>query len=158
MKRSHVLTVAAMAWLGGVGGCSMLARDAFKQPTVRLARVRVTGIGATAGSLEVELKIYNPNVYSLNGSNFHYRVNVDSVPLAHGLLDHSFSLPRKDSTVIGIPVEFSFTGLDVARRAVWAAGLVNYEVSGDVIVEAPIGHFTIPFKTQGRFSTVPGSR
>jgi len=59
-----------------------------------------------------------------------------------------------DSTVIRIPVAFTYAGLGVAARQLLQTGIVSYRVTGDVTVASVVGNFTVPFASTGRYSTV----
>ena len=140
--------------LVAVAGCATLARKAFKQPYVDLRDVRVVGIGVTGGELEVALGVRNPNNYRIDANHLRYRVFVsDSVPVASGQLDNRSTVQAADSTIIRIPVVFTYAGLGVAGRQLLSTGVVSYKVTGDFTVESAVGNFTVPFSTTGRYTT-----
>jgi LEA14-like dessication related protein len=153
MKRILVLAAAAVAVVVAAG-CSTLGKQAFANPVVSLKNVRVVGLGATGGNLDVVLSVYNPNGFRLDATQMNYRLQVDSTPLANGVLTDKFSVQNKDSTQIHIPVSFSYAGLGAAGRALFNTGAVNYRILGDVTVGSVVGGYTIPFSQTGRFSTL----
>jgi hypothetical protein len=57
-----------------------------------------------------------------------------------------------------IPVNFSYRGVGEAGRQILNTGTVNYPLLGDVTVGSPLGNFTVPYSTSGRFSTLGGNR
>jgi len=150
MKYFRIIAAAA-----ALSGCAALGRQAFQQPTVNLRDVRVMGIGVTGGELEVALGVHNPNNYRLDASKLNYRVLIsDTLPVASGQLDSRSTVQAGDSTIIRIPVAFTFAGLGAASRQLINTGVVSYKVTGDFVVESAIGNFTVPFSTTGRYSTV----
>jgi len=153
MKRLAVVLAASAALAGSA--CSMLGKAAFKQPVVNLKDVRVRGLGLTGGSLDVLLSVYNPNHYRLDATRLTYRVMLagDSITVANGAMDSRFTVQDNDSTTVTIPVSFSYTGIGAAGRSILNTGAVNYHVLGDVTVGSPVGNFTVPFSSQGRFTT-----
>jgi len=153
MKRLAVVLAASAALAGSA--CSMLGKAAFKQPVVNLKDVRVRGLGLTGGSLDVLLSVYNPNHYRLDATRLTYRVRRagDSITVAHGAMDSRFTVQDNDSTTVTIPVSFSYTGIGAAGKSILNTGAVNYHVLGDVTVGSPVGNFTVPFSSQGRFTT-----
>jgi LEA14-like dessication related protein len=153
MKRKFVLATAAVAVLVAAG-CSALGRQAFADPIVNLRDVKVTGLGLTGGNLDVVLAVYNPNHYNLDATRLNYRIQVDSTPLANGVLDNRFTLTNNDTTQVHIPVTFSWSGLGAGVRSIFNTGAVNYRVLGDVTVGSPVGNYTIPFSQTGRYSTL----
>jgi LEA14-like dessication related protein len=153
MRKTVTLAAAAVA-MAVTAGCSALGRQAFSNPVVSLKDVRVVGVGLTGGNLDVVLNVYNPNAYRLDATRLTYRVQVDSTPLANGVMDNTFTVQNKDSTTVRIPVSFSWTGLGAGMRSIFNTGAVNYHVAGDVTVGSPVGNFTVPFSQTGRYSTL----
>jgi LEA14-like dessication related protein len=158
MKR-FALALAASAALASAG-CALLGRAAFEQPVVRLQDVRVRGLGLTGGSLEVLLSVYNPNHYRLDATKLTYQVNLagDSVTVANGELTEPFTVSDKDSTIVKIPVSFSYAGIGAAGRSILNTGAVNYHVLGEVSVGSTVGTFKVPYSSTGRFTTTGMSR
>jgi len=157
--RKFVFAVAASAALASAG-CAMLGRQAFKDPEVKLKDVKLLGVGLTGGQLNVDLEVYNPNHYRLDATKVHYQVNMagDSVKIADGVLDNRFTVEEGQRSVVTIPVTFTYAGLGAAGRSLMNTGGVNYHVIGDVAVGTPVGSFTVPFNTTGRFTTAGVAR
>ena len=147
--------LAVVALAIGAAACSTLGRAAFENPVVNLRDVRVLGLGTTGGQLEVQLGVYNPNNYRLDATRLTYRVFVgDSVGLASGSLDTRSTVQAKDSTIIKIPVSFTYSGLGAAASQLLRTGAVNYKVAGDVTVGSAVGNFTVPYSASGNFTTM----
>lgn len=145
---------ARMLALVFMAGCATLARQAFKQPYVELRDVRVVGLGITGGELEVRLGVRNPNNYRIDANHLRYRVFVsDTIPLAGGQLDSRSTVQAVDSTVIVIPISFTYAGVGAAGRQLLNTGAVAYKVTGDFSVESAFGSFNVPFSTTGRYTT-----
>jgi LEA14-like dessication related protein len=153
--RKLVATVAASAAIGFGVGCSALGHAAFKDPVVHLRDVRVRGVGLTGGSLDVLLSVYNPNHYRLDATRLTYTVNLagDSIMIADGALDTKFTVNDNDSTIVTVPVSFTYAGIGAAGRSLLNTGAVDYHVLGDVTVGSPVGSFTVPYTATGRFTT-----
>lgn len=137
-----------------VAGCSTLGRQVFREPVVELRDVRLTGLGVTGGNLDVVLAVYNPNGYRLDATSGHYRVLVDSLQVATGDITDRSRFTGGDTTVVHLPVQFSYAGVGAAARELTQTGAVNYKVIGDLTVDSPIGSRTFPFTSTGRFTTV----
>lgn len=137
-----------------VAGCATLGRQFFKQPVVELRDVRLTGLGIAGGNLDVVLAVYNPNGYRLDATTGHYRVMVDSVQVATGEISDRQRFQGGDTTIVHLPVQFSYAGVGAAARELTQSGAVNYKVLGDLTVDSPIGSRSFPFTAKGRFSTV----
>jgi len=137
--------------------CAALGRATFKEPDVELREFAITGLGLTGGSVDVVLSVYNPNGYKLDALKMTYRVDVDSIKLGEGALDGRFIVPQKDSSIVRLPIRFTYAGLGAAGRALVMSGTVNYRVRGDFTVGTPLGNFTRPFDRRGRYSSVAGN-
>lgn len=139
----------------GVAACSTLGRAAFENPVVNLRDVRVMGLGTSGGQLEVHLGVYNPNNYRLDATRLTYRVFVgDSIGLANGAMDTQTTVQAGDSTIVKIPVAFTYSGLGAAATQLLRTGTVNYRVAGDVTVGSVVGNFTVPYSATGQFNTM----
>ena len=135
--------------------CSGLGRQAFQDPVVDLRDVRVLGLGTSGGQLEVALGVYNPNGYRLDATRLTYRVFVgDEVSMANGTLDTRTTVQANDTTVVRIPVSFTYSGLGKAASQLLQTGAVDYRVAGDVTVGTVVGNFTVPYSAKGRFNTM----
>ena len=157
MKKFALFALAAAS---AVAGCSMLGRASFEEPVVHLRDVKVRGVGLTGGNLDVVLSVYNPNHFRLDATRLTYTVSMagDSVKVADGALDSRFTVQDRDSTMVTIPVSFTYAGLGAAGRSLMNTGAVNYRVSGDVTVGTPIGNFTRGYSSTGRFTTTGAAK
>jgi LEA14-like dessication related protein len=153
-----IVGAVAMAVVVGATGCASLGLGGFKEPVVTFKNLRVNGLGLTGGNLDVELSVYNPNGFKLEGTRLTYQLMVESTKLGEGALDERFTVQDKDSTIVRLPVSFTYSGLGAAGRQLMQSGAVNYRVLGDVTVATPVGNFTRPYDRTGRFSTLSGAR
>jgi len=157
MKRRIALAAAAVAF-AATAACSTLGRAAFADPVVTLKNVQVSSLGLTGGNLNVILNVYNPNGYRLDATRLSYSVAVgDNVNLATGVLDSQFTVQSGDSTIVTIPVSFTYAGIGAAGRQLLNQGAVPYRVNGDVTVGTVVGNFTVPYSSTGRFTAFGGA-
>jgi LEA14-like dessication related protein len=99
--------------------------------------------------------VYNPNSYRLDATRLTYQVFVgDSVSLANGDMETRTTVQAGDSTIVTVPVAFSYSGLGAAAGQLLRTGSVNYRVAGDVTVGSVVGNFTVPYSARGRFDTL----
>jgi LEA14-like dessication related protein len=152
-----VSMVTVTAVLVGGAGCAALGRASFKEPDVSLREVTITGLGLTGGSVDVVLSVYNPNGYKLDALKMTYRVDVDSIKLGEGALDRRFVVQERDSSIVRLPVSFTYVGIGQAGRTLLNKGTVNYRVRGDFSVATPLGNFTRPYDRVGRYSSLGGN-
>ena len=156
MRRFIVLSAVTLA--ATAAGCATLARQAFQEPVVSVREVRLNGIGLTGGSVDVALNVYNPNNYRLDATRITYRLLFDTVTFADGALTEQQTVQARDTLRLLIPVNFTYRGVGEAGRQILNTGSVNYRLLGDVTVGSPVGSFTVPYSTTGRFSTLGGNR
>lgn len=153
--RNPKFMLVALA-MTGVAGCATLGMGSFKEPIVHFQDARITGLGLGGGSLEVKLSVYNPNKFKLDGTRLTYNVLVDSVTFGSGALVDRFTVQEKDSTIVTLPLQFTYSGVGEAGRQLMNTGSVNYRVMGNVTVSTRLGNFTRPYDQTGRFSTLSG--
>ena len=155
--RKVAVSVAAAMVAASVSGCASIGRRVFEEPTVTFRELRINGLGLTGGSLEVLLSVYNPNGYKLDATRLTYNLVLDSIPFANGAIDEKFTVQDNDSTVVRLPIDFSWTGIGQAGRQLLNSGGVNYRVTGDVTVGTPLGNFTRPYRQTGRYTPLRGA-
>jgi LEA14-like dessication related protein len=158
VRRRLIAVCLTLAAAASAGGCAALGRATFSEPEVQLREFVITGLGLTGGSVDVVLSVYNPNGYNLDALKMTYRVDVDSITLGEGELGERFVVEEKDSSLVRLPVRFTYAGLGAAGRALVTSGTVNYRVRGDFTVGTPLGNFTRPYDRTGRYSSVAGNR
>ena len=151
-----LVLVALAAALGGAG-CATLGLGNWVEPVVSLQNVRVNGLGLTGGSLQVQLSVYNPNRVPLDATELTYNVWVDTVKFGEGRTDRRFTVGKGDSTVVSLPLDFSWSGLNSAARSLLNTGTVNYRVAGNIRVGSALGNFTVPYDESGRYSALGGA-
>jgi LEA14-like dessication related protein len=117
----------------------------------------VNGLGLTGGTLDVELSVFNPNGYNLESTSLTYNLLMDTVRVADGLIENRQTFRSNDSTVVTIPVNFTYAGLGRAGAELIRSGTVNYRVLGNVTVATPVGNFSLPYDQTRRFSPLRGS-
>ncbi|MEY3700931.1 MAG: hypothetical protein RI891_223 [Gemmatimonadota bacterium] len=138
--------------LGGVlavAGCASIARRAFQNPVVTVADTKVTGVSARGGSLEVTLRVENPNDFRLDVGALRYVVWVDSMQVATGQLDRIVTLePAATSTVV-VPVQFALDAVAMVGVRFLSTGSLQYRVTGQFDYVTPFGRLTRPFASDG---------
>lgn len=157
MKMTKLLI--AIAAVVSVTACASLGKAGFAEPVVNLKDVRVTALGLSGGSVDVVLSVYNPNGYRLDATKLTYRVMMDSATqLATGEFNDKITVQEKDSTIVRLPVSFTYSGIGAAGRELMDKGSVEYRVTGDLSVGTPVGSFTRPYSARGRFTPMSRSR
>jgi LEA14-like dessication related protein len=158
MTRRTKIVATAFAVLA-IAACASLGRAAFQQPIVSFKDLKVRGLGLSGGSLDAYLNVYNPNGFRLDATRLSYRVSLgDNTEVGSGTLESRFNVQSNDSTIVRIPIDFTYAGIGAAGRQIMQSGSVPYNVSGDVTVATPVGNFTVPYSGTGRFSAFGGAQ
>ncbi len=137
-------------------GCA----TAYTRPEVTLQDVHVDRLGLTDGSLQVELDVMNPNVFTLNTEAVSYLVHVreadapEDAPwgqLGNGVFDEPVTIAAKETKRVLIPVDFSYAALGSASVGLLRAKALEYRVTGTITALTPVGRRQIPFERKGLF-------
>ena len=138
--------------LGGVlavAGCASIARRAFQNPVVTVADTKVTGFSARGGSLEVTLRVENPNDFRLDVGALRYVVWVDSMQVATGQLDRIVTLEPVTTSTVVVPVQFALDAVAMVGVRFLTTGSLQYRVTGQFDYVTPFGRLTRPFASDG---------
>jgi LEA14-like dessication related protein len=154
--------VAGVTLVTTAAACSTLVNQTFAEPIVRLHNVQLRGVGLTGGSMDVQLAVYNPNNFRLDASRMTYQLlagtGSDTVTFATGLVEGQRTFVEKDTTIVTIPLSFSYAGIGAVGRQLLNSGAVDYTVRGDLTVATPVGNFTRPYSHTGRYTTLGQTR
>ena len=151
VNRKRATQVSGLMLAVFLGGCATAAKAVFTQPDVAFRGVGIRSIGIEGADLEVLLNIYNPNAYSLGASQLHYRLLVDSLELGNVAIDSAFTVARRDSAIVRLPVRLGFRALQRLGPQLLRGGEVPYRLIGDVTLKSFVGTFSRQFNEAGRF-------
>lgn len=130
-----------------------------RQPEVRLAGVKVGGIGLRGGQLIAQVEITNPNGFALEADRVTYDLKVSDpassgdrwIDFAKGEFSQRVRVGGKDTEVFEVPIDFTYTAVSGALRSIMDRGTFDYQVRGDVRLREPIGR-QLPYRHQGNVS------
>jgi LEA14-like dessication related protein len=151
--RAGVALAAALC----VAACALV----FRQPTVRVANVRVGSMSFQGGSMIVRVEVENPNGYALEAERFRYtlsfrRAEPDTwVALAEGGLPERIRFEGHDTTAVDVEVPFRLSALGSALDQLLRRGELDYRFTGELGVNTPLGGRQIPFDERGVFRPTP---
>lgn len=146
-------------------GLSACGSRIFRQPEVTLQNIQIGGLGLRGGTLLVNLEVINPNRFALNAEQLRYQLALrDSetqedtawVDFATGTYDQAFSVGARDTALVQIPVEFTYSGLGSATSSLLRRGTFTYRATGTVDVKTPLGGYEVPFRKRGTVSLLQG--
>ena len=150
-KHFRVLSLLLVLGAAIMAGCATAARAVFTQPDVAFRGVGVRSVGLDGAVFEVQLHLFNPNAYAMGASQLRYRLMVDSVEVGAGALDSGFSVARRDSTLVRLPVRIGFGAVQSVGPRLLRGGEIPYRLMGDVTLKSFAGTFSRQFSEAGRF-------
>ena len=137
-------------------GCSLF----FDAPTVHIVDVRMTGIGLTSATAEVDVDIENPNGFSLTSTGLEYRLSVEDQGrtsedgggwhvVAEGEGGEVVRVEGNDRSRMTIRVPFRYEDLGRAVLGLLERGELRYRLTGEVNFDTPVGEIGVPFEDIG---------
>ena len=144
LRRAAGILAAALLW-----GCAGL-QGYFKEPDVNLQRVVVRGVGLTGGTMDLVVGVYNPNPFDLQGTKLQLGLDVENSHVGDVEYNSGFQTQKGDTTLLTLPLSFSWTGLAAAVRTAFNSGELPYTMRGQLTVATPIGARQVVFTHQGR--------
>jgi LEA14-like dessication related protein len=113
----------------------------------------VRGVGLQGGTVDVVLRVANPNPYALSATSATYRLLVeDSVEVGHGTTAQAYEVAAHDSVDVTLPLDVSWRALQRVAHAAFADGAVAYRVAGVISAGTPVGPHDFPIDARGRFA------
>ena len=153
---ARVLVAAALAAsAASTAACRGVVDRVFTPPDVAFRGVALRGLGPAGGSVDVILRIHNPNRYALTATRVSYRLLVaDSVEVGRGTSTDTLRVGARDSAAVRLPLDVNWRGLRAAGRQAVRGGAVDYRVVGEVVAATPLGGHTFPLDARGRAAAI----
>ena len=130
--------------------CSGLGLN-FREPEVQLDHVVVRGVGLTGGTLDLVVKVENPNNFTLQGTKLEVGLDVEGQHLGDIVYDDDFSVTENGQTTLTLPLRFGWSGVGSAVRAALSYGDLPYKMKGQATLRLPgsLSH-VVSFTHEGR--------
>jgi LEA14-like dessication related protein len=123
--------------------CSTLT---LKDPQVEVTRVDVANVSAKDMTLNLKLKVDNPNSIPLNLDKVTYALKFAGNAVTEGTVDQKVIVPANGVGEVVIPLKFQYQMLDSLLGALLnKSATKNYELNGS----AQLGILSIPFSKKG---------
>lgn len=138
-----------------VAGCGIF----YQSPSVRIADVRVVGLGLSAGTAELDVEVDNPNRFALEVRGLEYLLEVSDGAetarwdtLATGTSADTVRIEGGDMERVTLSIPFRYQALGTALQSWFAGGSIPYRVEGIVRAGGFGGQRDLPFRSEGRFA------
>jgi LEA14-like dessication related protein len=129
--------------------CGGIPND-FKDPDLTLDRVELRGAGLTGGTMDLVVRVYNPNRYTVRGTKLAVGFDVQGSHVGDILYKDEYQIQKNDTTMLRLPLTFNWAGVSSAVRAAMGYGDIPYTMKGQATIETPVGPRVIPFTREGR--------
>lgn len=150
MRRALVIVPV----IAGAAACATLQRVGFQPPDVELRELAVTGLGLQGGSLRATLAIANPNAYALHAMRTAIVLDLEDTRFGEAEIERRVALAAQDTTLVDVPMTFTWEGVGAAGRALLSRGSVRYRMTGRLTADTPIGDRGIEIARGGSVSLV----
>ena len=134
MRRAFVLLLIPIS-----GACGAVQQLTFTPPDVTVTQVAVTGLGLSGGTLDVAVRIQNPNSYDLRTTRGALSLALEEIPFGTLEILQALRVPARGDTVVRLPVTFTWSGVGAGARALLDRGSVAYRLTGQLEADTPIG-------------------
>ena len=146
MRGHPAWTIAALAGMA----CAGLG-DNFKEPNVQLDHVVVRGVGLAGGTLDLIIKVQNPNNFTLYTDKLQVGIDVEGSHLGDITYEDDFAVTQNSMITLTLPLRFQWFGVWRAVRAAVGYGDLPYTMDGQATLKLPGGaHAVVPFTHEGR--------
>lgn len=150
----RILTWAAWAAIAtSIGACALF----MQSPSVRIAGVRVGGIGLQGATAEIELEVANPNRFSLTSKGLDYTLAFEEgdagggrwQTIAEGASEEVLTVAGEDTSRITLGVPFRYEDVGRALLRLRERGELQYRLTGGVRFDGPLRDVRVPFEKTG---------
>lgn len=140
--------IGALLWLGG---CSGQLTTQVEPPEVSLAGLGFGQPGLLEQQLRLDLRVRNPNDFTVDVSGLRFDLVVNELPFARGWSEQGFALPVRGETVVPVTVAVPTSDLIERVAELGVAQRLDYRLTG----EAELDHLFIsrlPFEREGKLA------
>lgn len=130
----------------------------LKRPSVRLSNLKLNNFSLTNATFNLELRVDNPNQWTLNLNDMDYNLVVNNTKWAVGEISEKVAIKSNNTSIIQIP--FALNYLDVGSSVfsmIKNNSDFEYKLTGNADVGSSIKfleNFSFPFEKSGRVNLV----
>lgn len=118
----------------------------FQAPTVAVHAVKAKALTIGGADLEVELRVSNPNGFSLSVDELEYDLKIGGHPLKQGRLSSTVPVTASSEQSLSIPLLFSFYEVGNDVHGLLQQETVSCQVSGTLVVRTEWGRLSLPYR------------
>jgi len=123
-----------------------MKRKALKSCEIHLTDIGVKSLGFINATLEIRLRIYNPNSVTATLDRAVYSLYANDVYLGDGTIPRKYDIPPGGTATIITEFELSYSG---TLKTIWSylttGEKITWRVKGIAHIDTSIGMLDIPF-------------
>jgi LEA14-like dessication related protein len=119
----------------------------IQKPQVKFDGLNIADASLLAGTFNFNFTVTNPNPLNIRASRITYRLKLNGLNFATGILDHGITLPPRGAGRMTIPVHIDYLETFESVAEMMHRKSAAYMLSGDF----RLGPLTIPYQAQGTF-------
>lgn len=136
-----------------LSGCSTI-RDLtdIRKPTVAYSDVSVQSLSFDGVTLLFDFDVTNPNSVDVTADQYSYEFFINDNLFLEGQEPEEVTVKKQGSSVVQVPVAFTFTELAETFRSVLRQDDLSYRLATEVMFDMPvIGSQIVPVEASGTF-------
>ncbi|OQX86544.1 hypothetical protein B6D60_06035 [candidate division KSB1 bacterium 4484_87] len=127
-----------------------------KIPSIKLSSLKLKSLNFSSAKVELQLKVDNPNAFSLNINKLNYNFLVNNKQWGVGQIAEVLQINQKGSSTIKIPLSLNFMeiGRTVYSMLTGSSGL-SYQLKGDAALTSSLKvmpQLELPFNRSGKIN------
>jgi LEA14-like dessication related protein len=138
--------VLAVALLGGCATLKEVAASGLEKPSVELTAVDAEGLDLSGVTLQVRLRVDNPNPVALKLATLRYKLAVEDQQVFDGVMPQGVQLAARGPTQVSLPVRLRWLDLPGLAQSFLARREVGCKVSGIAGIGTAFGVLDVPFE------------
>lgn len=137
-------------------GCATVREMAHAQkPLVSVAQARIAGLSFETIDLAIDLKVTNPNTFSLPLAALDYALSLSGRSVLSGSQPQSISIPANGQRIVTLPLSLRFRDLFASIGSLSSRDEAPYGVSCGLSFDVPLlGRTRIPIHHEGSLPLV----
>ena len=138
-----------------LGACASSTDDAAP-PTVQLTNLQLGSISLLSQELLLDLKVGNPNDFSLPLDGLTFKLEVNGSPFAEGFSDQRVEVPRLGYATVGVTASVGTMSMVNQLMSLGQSDKVDYSISGVAYFGRMGVRRSVPFERAGSLSLMQG--
>jgi len=149
MRKS--LFLCSLLLLTSCAALKNLLSGAFTKPTLTFKRADLANVSLSGATVNLIYELHNPNSIGISLASVDYLFKVEGHQVAAGKPPNGFKVAANGTSQVVFPAQVKFADLGSVLQVFLKKSAANYEASGHVGVDTPIGVLSFPLEKKGTF-------